>query len=420
MVCETENNGDTLTRLVRERDLYKLQVAKIQAGYEAKIKELSILKELGETLRFVNNLETKVFWENQLAVLTRSLSFKAVSLVLFDSGEQALETVACVGDPVVSENIREIELDATKQAFSIKQPVTVTGGESDGNPEAAEIDDALLCLPVLHNKNCIGILQIWQRGSEAFDPNMVRFLSLVADGFATGIILSRIYGQMVQEERQRVNLSRFFSEHVREKIIDTQENLRLGGERKTVSILFADLQGFTSMSERIDHEKVVEILNSYFSRMTPIIFQHNGTLDKLMGDGMLALFGAPLSHEDDLYHAVLAAIAMQKALKQFNTEHASENWPLLNLTVGINQGEVVAGYIGSEDHMNYTVIGDAVNVAQRIQSIAGANKILISGSARDGIVDRMVEIADLKGLKKLPSQKLKGKKKEIDIYELQL
>lgn len=419
MAFETENNGETLARLARERDVYKLQVAKIQAGYEAKIKELSILKELGETLRFVNNLDTKTFWENQLAVLTRSLSFKSVTLVLFDPGEQALETVASVGDAVVSEKTREIELDATKQAFSTKQPVAVAGGRSDGDPAPA-LGDALLCLPILHNKNCIGILRIWEKDAGAFDLNMIRFLSLVADGFATGIILSRIYGQMIQEEKQRVNLSRFFSEHVREKITDTRENLRLGGERKTVTILFADLQGFTSMSERIDHEKVVEILNSYFSRMTPIIFQHNGTLDKLMGDGMLALFGAPLSHEDDPYQAVQAAIAMQKALKQFNAEHMPENWPLLNLTVGINQGEVVAGYIGSEDHMNYTVIGDAVNVAQRIQSIAGSNKILISGSARDGIMDRMLEISGLKGLKKLPGQKLKGKKKEIDIYELQI
>ena len=99
---------------------------------------------------------------------------------------------------------------------------------------------------------------------------------------------------------------------------------------------------------------------------------------------------------------------------------STKDWPVLNLTIGINSGEVVAGYIGSEAHMNYTVIGDAVNVAQRIQSIAESNQILISGSVRDLILDRWADIDDLLKLNQLPSRKLKGKEKEIDIYEVQL
>ncbi len=134
---------------------------------------------------------------------------------------------------------------------------------------------SLVCLPVLHNKSC---LRLRRAKSKDFDLNSLRFLKLVTDGFATGIILHRIYHQLTHSETQRLTLGRFFSAQVKEKILSTKENLRLGGERKKVTILFADLEGFTSMSEKSDHEKVVEILNLYFSLMTPIIFQYNGTL----------------------------------------------------------------------------------------------------------------------------------------------
>lgn len=422
MTTEKQNEEFLIARITRERDVYKQQVAKMQAGYEEKIKELSILKELGEMLRFINDLDTKVFWENQLSVLARHLSFENVTLALLNQGQQRLEAVAFSGKTDRSERLQRIEEEATRQAFVTKLPVVMTGVRE--SPDGADLDDedggALACLPVLHNKSCIGVLRLLRKEDKPFDANLMRFLSLVTDGVATGIILSRIYHQLVDEETQRLTLSRFFPAQVKEKILGTRENLRLGGERKYVTILFADLQGFTSMSEKIDHETVVGILNAYFSRMTPIIFRHNGTLDKLMGDGMLAVFGAPLSHADDPYQAVRTAVDMVRALQRFNEENRQKDWPELNLTVGINAGEVVAGFIGSEEHMNYTVIGDAVNVAQRIQSIAKSNQILISGPVRDLILKQEFEIEGLKSLRRLPSRKLKGKEKKIDIYEVKV
>lgn len=408
---------EILSQVTRERDVYKTQLVKIQTDYETKIKELSILKELGATLRLINELDFRIFWENQLEILIRNLFFENITLSLFDGGRQVLDTVASVGEALLDDDESAKEIEATKRAFFRKEPVII-----DGDMDSAKEVRSILCLPILNNKTCIGILQFRQKKNGIFDPNMIRFLSLVADSFATGIILSRIYGQLIQEERYRFNLSRFFSAKVREKIIDTSENLRLGGERKYVTILFADLQGFTSLSEKIDHERVVEILNRYFSLMTPIIFQHHGTLDKLMGDGMLALFGAPLSQKDAPCLAVQTALDMQKALKRFNEENQDrdEEWPTLKLTVGINSGEVVAGYIGSEEHMNYTVIGDAVNVAQRIQSVADSNQILISGSVYRDVHGKLGKLTDDVTLRKLPLRPLKGKEKEVEIYEVEL
>lgn len=422
MAFEKQKDMEPLARLSRERDVYKLQVAKMQAGYEEKIKELSILKELGEKLRFINELDTRTFWENQLSVLVRYLYFENVTLVLLHPGHQLLEEVAFSGKPERFESIRKQEEAATRQAFLTKQPVVMAGlrsSEDDSVPEAMTTG-ALACLPILHNKSCIGVLRLYRKDGGGFEPNLLRFLNLVTDGFATGIILTRIYHQLVNEETQRLTLSRFFPAQVKEKILNTKENLRLGGERKYVTILFADLQGFTSMSEKIDHEKVVNILNAYFSKMTPIIFSHNGTLDKLMGDGMLAVFGAPLTHPNDPFQAVRTAIEMVKALRVVNEENRHKGWPELTLTVGINAGEVVAGYIGSEEHMNYTVIGDAVNVAQRIQSIAESNQILISGPVRNLIMAELFEIPDVKEVVRLSPQKLKGKENEIDIFEVRL
>jgi len=161
-------------------------------------------------------------------------------------------------------------------------------------------------------------------------------------------------------------------------------------------------------------------LNAYFSIMTPIIFKHHGTLDKLMGDGMLALFGAPIVHDDDPLRAVHSAIDMVSALAQFNIENSHKQWPQLSVSIGINTGEVVAGYIGSEDHLNYTAIGDAVNVAQRIQTLAGNNEIFISRTVHDEIIEKTSEIDGLKELVLLPSQKVKGKEEAIELYGVEL
>ena len=173
------------------------------------------------------------------------------------------------------------------------------------------------------------------------------------------------------------------------------------------------------MSENIEQEKVVEILNGYFSRITPIIFKHHGTLDKFMGDGLLAFFGAPISSEDDPMHAVQTAIEIIREIVSINQQNAKKNWPTLHVSIGINTGEVVAGYIGSEDHLNYTVIGDAVNVAQRIETIADYDTILISEAVRSKIIDNMDEIQGIRALTPLPSQKLKGKEESIQLYRIE-
>jgi adenylate cyclase len=223
---------------------------------------------------------------------------------------------------------------------------------------------------------------------------------------------------MLKEEKKRLQLSRFFSKNIVQKILSSDDNLKLGGERKNVTVLFADLRGFTTISETLDQKKVVELLNAYFTRMTPIIFKNNGTLDKLMGDGILALFGAPISYADDAVQAVKTAIELIMALREFNVQMKKYGMPHLDLSIGINTGEVVAGYIGSEEHLNYTVIGDPVNTAQRIQSVAGYNEILISEAVFDALDTEVHQISGLKSIEPISPLKLKGKQKILNAYRV--
>lgn len=278
---------------------------------------------------------------------------------------------------------------------------------------------SLLYLPILYDDKALGVIGFALPAGKAFSNNQMHFLALVADHIATTVVVSRFYRRMLQEENRRSLLSRFFSKTVTEKILSGQ-TLRLGGERRTVSILFADVRGFTSLSERLAEERVVEILNAYFSRVTPIIFDQDGTLDKYMGDGILAIFGAPIPHEDDPARALKTAVGIIESLAEFNREGAARGWPWLRVSIGINTGEAVAGYIGAEDHLNYTVIGDVVNVAQRIEAIAEPDTILISQPVVDALGDALADIEGVTGLSPASEVRLKGKEKPIAVYRVQL
>jgi adenylate cyclase len=147
---------------------------------------------------------------------------------------------------------------------------------------------------------------------------------------------------------------------------------------QTITILFADIRGFTRISEHAPPEKIVSLLNRYFSAMTDIIFAHGGTLDKYLGDGLDGLFGAPTATPEDASNALNAAVAMQRRVLGINMELMNEGLPEIGVGIGLHTGEVTVGYIGSERRSEYTAIGDAVNTASRLESNAKGGDILIS------------------------------------------
>ena len=411
------------TRLAWEKEVFKRQYLKMRVNYENKIKELSVIKELVDTLRLTGIYDRNALFMEQLKIVKKYSTLEQIFLMLLNDELRMLEIVASSDNDGLTSRPTFIRIDegTAGQVISKKIPIILNDVEESCCLEEKERvrGQSLLCVPVIHNNTAVGVLNLVHRMKDGFDQNQVSFFSLVADQIATALALSRLYTQMIKEENKRFLLSRFFSKNVTEEILGSKGLLRLGGERKRATIVFADLRGFTSISEGLDQEKVVEILNAFFSHMTPIIFKNDGTLDKLLGDGMMAIFGAPISHDDDPVRALRTVIEMIRALKVFNVENRPKGWPELKIGIGVNTGDVVAGYIGSVDHLNYTVIGDAVNVAQRLQSIAEPNEILISRDVKDVIHGRYSEVEGLKGLTPLPVQKVKGKKVAIEVFRVE-
>lgn len=214
------------------------------------------------------------------------------------------------------------------------------------------------------------------------------------------------------EERNRLLasiLNRYMSEEITARILDQPERyLKLGGETRLVTVLFADIKGFTSFAEEHSASRVVEVLNTVFSHLTQLIFKHKGTFDKYLGDAIMAFYGAPISYEDDVLRALQTALEMQEVFEKLR---ARENLGDLGLGIGIHTGEAVVGNIGSEKVMDYTVIGDTPNVARRLQELAGGGQIFISQATYQWVKDQAI-------VEEKPPQVLRGKQRRVMIYEL--
>ncbi|HEV8343659.1 MAG TPA: adenylate/guanylate cyclase domain-containing protein [Candidatus Binatia bacterium] len=182
----------------------------------------------------------------------------------------------------------------------------------------------------------------------------------------------------------RTLFNRYVSEEVAGEIVaDPGRHLKLGGEKREVTVLFGDLRGFTPLAERLDPQNVVDILNVYLTHVVDAVFEFGGTLDKFRGDGVMAFFGAPIRRDNDPANAVRCALAMQERLKDITFEKFPDL--RLRMGIGINTGIVIVGNIGSERRMDYTVIGNEVNIAQRFESNAGPGQILITGSTYEHV-----------------------------------
>jgi adenylate cyclase len=239
-------------------------------------------------------------------------------------------------------------------------------------------------------------------------------MPLVAIGAA---FVGQLAWQYFVEGREKRQVKRLFSRYVPKDVYDQlladPTRAALGGRRRTMTVLFSDVRGFTSMSEKATPEEVVGQLNEYFSRMVAVLFKHHGTLDKFVGDMVMGLFGAPLDDPDHAEHAVEAALAMTSALEDLNRGWAAAGRPVLDIGIGISTGDMVAGNIGSDTIMSYTVIGDTVNLGARLESLNKeyGTRIIISEATRSLLKERY-------DMRPLGDVKVKGKSQAVAIYEV--
>lgn len=273
-----------------------------------------------------------------------------------------------------------------------------------------QIQSAIVA-PMLHKDELFGVLWLDSKSLAQFQPKDLELVSSVANQAAMFIEIN-VLGQQIQAEQlNRERLSRLLSPNVAERVIKGQVDVMPGGTRTDCTVFNSDIRGFTRMSEHVPPEEIVEMLNSYFELMVDTIFKYEGTLDKFMGDGIMALWGAPVSHPDDPERAVECALEQTEVLGRFNRERMAQDKLPLGVGVGIHSGPLVAGYIGSSKALSYTVIGDVANTSARLCSRALAGQIIVSEATRSELDNRYE-------CEELAAARIRGKNKPMRLFNV--
>lgn len=240
-------------------------------------------------------------------------------------------------------------------------------------------------------------------------------LSVQGFGFATAITYYIVDGmlRMHKEAVSNERLSRFFAPEVAARIA-AEPDVAVRVDDHGVTVLFCDISGFTAMSSRMQPRQVVDLLNAYFPPMVDIVFRYGGTLEKFIGDALLAVWGAPFGGPDDADRAVAAAMDMQRGIAELNARLVAAGYVPIEIHIGLCSGPVAAGYIGTEKYIQYAVIGDTTNVASRICSVAEAGEILIADSTRALLTPHGF------ALEALPPVAVKGKGEPLQLHRVLL
>jgi adenylate cyclase len=271
-----------------------------------------------------------------------------------------------------------------------------------------------ICVPLQGRDRTMGVLHVDSDISKnSFTEDDLELLQAMAKQAALAIENIELIQKIRAESEIRNNLQRYLSPSLVDNMIKEKPNMEvdLAGEIKEATVLIADIRDFTRMSEKMPPKEIMELLNEYFSAMTHIIFKYEGTVDKYLGDALLTVFGSPFKHKDDEKRALYAAIDMQDKVKEINKIWQAEKKQPLSIGIGICTGKIIHGNVGSKQRLEFTIIGDTVNIASRLSSITKSGQILATNTTLKGI-------EHLINFKKLEPIKVKGKEKEINIAEI--
>lgn len=362
-----------------------------------KNKELNVLytvDHLRDTIKDFDTLLNAILDE-----MTNIINAKMPFIALYDNKRQ-------LKDVKVPSNIKTSSFlkNNGKALNDLCLEVFEKGELTKGNHLTKDIDNFIAIPAILENVMVVfGALN--SDKPEGFGQEDERLLIAIAKQADSAIF------EDVEKQAIKTIFGRYVSPQIMEKIIADKDTDYLKTYKKNVTVLFTDLRGFTALSEDLDPQEVAAMLNDYFDAMTKIILAMKGTIDKFVGDEIMAIFGAPLYYDGHELMAVKAAYEMQRAFKKLEDKWKSEGKPVIKMGIGINSGDVVIGNIGCSLRTDYTVIGDAVNIASRLCSNALGGQILISE-------DTYAQTK--RGIKasKLPPLAVKGKREKLVVYEV--
>ncbi|HEX6105290.1 MAG TPA: adenylate/guanylate cyclase domain-containing protein [Gemmatimonadales bacterium] len=391
----------------------QLRVAAESAG-ERQAKKLSLLLaaaqklsaelDLDRLLRAIVDTTFEVMNVDRVSILLRDRTTGELVPTIARSrlGDTQLQQVPrSIVDKVVQERVAVVSHNAPADARFKGRSIVMQSVRS------------AMCSPLMASSDeVLGLLYVDNlTAANTFTDEDLQFLVAFSGLAAIGIKNSHFADQLRREATVRSNFERYFAPNVAAEIAQQQGAIRLGGERRPITVLFSDIRGFTTMAESMGPDAIARLLSEYFTEMVEVIFEHGGTLDKFIGDAIMALWGAPISHEDDADRALQAAIAMQRSIEELNRGWAAAGRPEIGVGIGISHGDVFAGNIGSHRRLEYTVIGDAVNVASRLCAEAGPGEILVTEPLLN-VVRGHVESEFL------PELALKGKSQIVQVYRV--
>jgi len=340
--------------------------------------------------------------------------------VLILQGQNLVPFVTKSGEHMKKRQPQEIPVSMTIARRVITEKSAIITSDARYDPRFASGDSitnfgirSALCVPLWEEDRITGAIYLDSSlSTHAFTEQDLDALTTISNIIAIGLKQEQLKEDIKLEAILRNNLERFLSHEVVEMIMKKsreQDIIPLEVNERTATIVFVDIINFTSLSERLSPKEVAELLNGFFTRMSAVIFHYEGSVNKFIGDALMAIFGAPIAHENDAELAVRAALDMLKESENFNRNIGEHK--RFSIKIGINTGKVVAGNIGSTNRMEYTVLGDAVNIASRLQSSAKPNQILI-GDDTYRLVYRLFSTRPLGMIS------LKGKTHTIQIHEV--
>jgi len=382
--------SDVMSTVLRSKEEVATspQRDKVLETLQRKANILSALYEMSKTLGSVFDLNA--IFEKATDIIFRSTPADRVVALLADHDDDEDGNLTPIAmrarDNRLEAHARKLSIGRTITRKVMRDRVALLSQDAASDEQFAGVDSIVsqgvrstICAPLMTESRVHGALYADRLDPfAAFKPDDLELISAVAAQTAIAVENARAHERLAREEVARANYSRFLPEYVVKQMLENPESFKLGGTSQTITILFADIRGFTRISEHVNPEKIVNLLNRYFSAMTEIIFAHGGTLDKYLGDGLMALFGAPTATPDDASNALNAAVAMQRRLLGINRELRDEGLAEIGVGMGLHTGEAIVGYIGSDRRSEYTAIGDTVNTSSRLESNARGGEILIS------------------------------------------
>lgn len=402
----------TETRLRREKEALNTRILQSNRQLQLRLQELNVLYSIGKQVTSITNMNALLPRIVDAAVqITRAEEGR---LYLLDDGEIVCRAKRRRGKPHAKSINRPTRNPIAAHVLQTSQALVLTPQQLQRTNGGKSGPVAAAYVPLILSGEPIGVLSVANISNNAklFSQHDSALLSALGD-YATIAIANSQHYQTLKEAKEREKsmirgtFERFVPPSVVEKVLDAPESLQLGGQRREISVVFADIRGYSAWSENAPPEQIVETLNHYLSIAGEVILGWEGTLDKFMGDGLMAIFNAPGDQPDHVHRAADSALALMRAAEEISSLYGYQ----LTYSIGVNVGEAVVGYIGTDRAMNYTAIGDSVNLAKRLQESGKPGQILVEGE----VVRRLGNLVDATPLGEM---KVKGRAQPAQAFEL--